>query len=793
MTINTDLCARLLQEPLETLLAEAEQKALTHHGRTVTYSRKVFIPLTQLCRDVCHYCTFARAPKELAAPYLTIDQVVELATAGQQAGCTEALFTLGDRPEARYEDARQALAQLGYDSTLAYLAAASRAVLAETGLLPHLNPGLMNHAELNELRQVSASMGIMLESTSERLCEKGGPHYGSPDKWPAARLEVIRLAGELRIPFTTGLLVGIGETRIERLESLLAIQELHSRYGHIQEVIIQNFRTKPDIRMAGFSEPSTAEHLWTLAAARILLAGEISVQAPPNLQPDQLQALIRAGVNDWGGVSPITPDHVNPERPWPHLERLAVETAQADRVLVPRLPLGPSYALAPEVWLDPSLRHPVAKLSDSTGLAREDRWFAGADLPAPPTTAWMPTHGTTRPAKQVEAILARALAGDTPGPVEIELLFAARGHALQRVIETADTLRKQTVGDTVTYVINRNINYTNMCGFGCRFCAFAKGQGPRTRELRGPAYRLDLEEIARRAAEAHQQGATEVCLQGGIHPQYTGDTYLAIVQAVKAAAPALHVHAFSPLEVHHGATTLGLPVAEYLTRLKEAGLATLPGTAAEILHDDVRRVLCPDKLNTARWLEIVRTAHHQGLPTTSTIMFGHLDHPRHWAAHLTHLRRLQEETGGITEFVPLPYVHMEAPLWVKGHGRSGPSFREALLMHAVGRIVLGPLIPNIQTSWVKMGAAGASQCLQAGANDLGGTLMNESITRAAGGVHGQCWDVPRLRALAAGLARPAAQRSTLYQPIATPPVPAAESATGPKARTYSLPLYAGKL
>lgn len=769
----------LLDAPVSELMAQAEVLTREFHGQQVSYSRKVFIPLTQLCRDVCHYCTFAKAPKQTAAPYLSIDECVAIAKAGQAAGCTEALFTLGDQPEQRYKSARAALDTMGYSSTLDYLYAAAKAVFEQTGLLPHLNPGLMGRDDMLRLREVSASMGIMLESVSERLCEKGGPHYGSPDKQPAARLETLRLAGELSVPFTTGLLIGIGETRLERIESLLAIAELHERYGHIQEVIIQNFRAKPDIRMADSPDLSLEEHLWTIAAARLILGGAMTLQAPPNLQPGVLEDLVKAGVNDWGGVSPVTPDHVNPERPWPHLEKLKDETAAAGRVLVARLPVGQEYLQSPvtfeqlegkadfdKQWFEADIHTALLRASDASGLAREDHWFAGTSLQLPANAKnWIASSASPSILRHrnLTQILDKACSGDDLSERELIELFAVRDTALHAVLQTADQLRRNCVGDTVTYVVNRNINYTNICGYHCTFCAFAKGQGDHARELRGPAYLLDLDEIAQRTREARSSGATEVCLQGGIHPQFTGETYLAIVRAVKDAVSDMHVHAFSPLELHHGASTLNLPLAEYFQQLRDAGLSTLPGTAAEILHDDVRQQICPDKLSADQWLQVVREAHLQGLKSTSTIMFGHVDHPQHWASHLLKLRSLQQETGGITEFVPLPYVHMEAPMWRQGKSRSGPTLREAVLMHAVGRLALYPHITNIQTSWVKMSPEGAALCLQAGANDLGGTLINESITRAAGGVNGQLLDAQALTHIAESLQRPARRRNTLYE------------------------------
>lgn len=753
---------KLLDAPLPALLQAAEQLTLQHFGRVITYSRKVFIPLTQLCRDVCHYCTFAKAPRQLERPYLTPDAVLDIARAGQAMGCKEALFTLGDQPEHRYRAARKALDSLGAKSTLEYLEQVAGQVLQETGLLPHLNSGIADRTSLERLRPVSVSMGLMLETATERLSAKGGPHFGSPDKWPARRLETIRLAGELAIPFTSGLLIGIGETRRERIESLLRLRDLHDEFGHLQEIIIQNFRAKPGTRMRDAPEPTLDEQLWTIAVTRLLFGGTLSVQAPPNLRTDELEPLIRAGVNDWGGVSPVTPDHVNPEAPWPELERLEQQTHLADRKLVERLAIAPVYARDPSRWADTALTPLILRLSDSQGLARSDPWHAGTHTP-PPTMAadWVsPRARAAVGSKSIAAILDAAESGAVLGESQIVTLFTADGDDLHAVLAAADRVRRRLVGDEVTYVVNRNINYTNVCSYRCGFCAFARGRSARS--LRGPAYDLDLSEIARRAVEAVEAGATEVCLQGGIHPHYTGQTYLNIVAAVKDAAPDIHVHAFSPLEIWHGAETLGLPLVEFLTRLRRHGLATLPGTAAEILDDEIRAVLCPDKLNTAQWLAVMRAAHSVGIRSTATIMFGHVEQPVHWARHLLRIRDLQVETSGFTEFVPLPFVHMESPIWRKGLARSGPTVREAFLMHAVARLALAPLIPNVQTSWVKMGPQAATLCLNAGANDFGGTLMNESITRAAGGVNGQLLDSSDIERLARGIGRTARQRTTLY-------------------------------
>ena len=757
--------AELPAAPAAALMPSAEALTLAGFGANVTYSRKVFIPLTQLCRDVCHYCTFAKAPRNLASAYLSPEEVLAIARAGQAADCKEALFTLGDKPEERYTAARTALEAANATSTLDYLQRMAKLVLDETGLLPHLNPGVMEASDLQRLRPVSVSMGLMLESASDRLCQRGGPHFGSPDKLPARRLATLRAAGEARVPMTTGLLIGIGETRHERIESLLALRELHTRFGHIQEIIIQNFKAKPGTRMAAAPEPALEEQLWTIAVARLLFGSGMSIQAPPNLQPGGLTQLIRAGINDWGGVSPVTPDHVNPEAPWPHLAELEHNTRTGGRTLLERLALAPSHAARAEQWTDPAITPRMRRASDSRGFARPDRWYAGSGTELPPSAArWSanarPKLPALPPGTRLTSILDSARAGETLSESDIVRLFDVEGEELDAVIVAADNLRRESAGDTVTYVVNRNINYTNICLYHCGFCAFSKGRG--AADLRGPAYNLDLEEIARRTTEAAAAGATEVCLQGGIHPSFTGDTYLNIVRAVKGAVPGMHVHAFSPLEIRHGASTLGLPIATYLERLAKTGLSTLPGTAAEILDDEVRAIICPDKLNTQEWLEVIGTAHEVGLKTTATIMFGHVERSVHWARHLLRLRELQARTGGITEFVPLGYVHMEAPLWRKGRTRSGPTFREAVLMHAVARLVLHPLIRNIQVSWVKMGAQGAAVCLEAGANDLGGTLMNESITRAAGGVHGQELDAGQLQALARSIGRLPRQRNTLY-------------------------------
>ena len=731
----------LLEASTDELCAEA--RAL-RGSKLVTYSPKVFIPLTKLCRDVCHYCTFARPPRRGERAYMSEEEVLEIARAGAAAGCREALFTLGDKPERRYRAARDELAALGCETTLEYLARCARLVLEETGLLPHLNPGVMGRDDLASLREVSVSMGLMLETASDRLSQRGMPHFGSPDKAPARRLETIELAGELSIPFTTGVLIGIGETRAERIEALAAIAERAARHGHVQEVIVQNFRAKPGTRMAAHPEPSLDELLWTAAAARLVLPAEVHVQCPPNLSYDEFPRLLEAGIDDWGGISPVTVDHVNPEAPWPEVERLAEATRAAGLHLAPRLAIYPEYAAEPKRWLDPGVISHALRASDGEGFARDDRWAAGTHAPIP---------FTPRDALPVDS-------RDELGEVEIVRLFAARGQELHRVLAAADSLRREVNGETVTYVVTRNVNYTNVCYFRCGFCAFSKGR--LAANLRGRPYLVPVDEIVRRAHEAWDRGAVEICLQGGIHPGFTGETYLDVCRAIKAELPDLHVHAFSALEVWQGAATLGLCLEEYLSALHDAGLASLPGTAAEVLDDEVRRIICPDKVTTAQWLRVHDTAHRVGLRSTTTLMFGHVDGPRSWARHLIALREQQRRTGGFTEFVPLPFVHMEAPMYLRGEARPGPTFREAMLVHAVGRLALHPWITNVQASWVKLGVEGAQAALRAGANDLGGTLMNESISRAAGADHGQEFPPEAMEYAIRTIGRTPRQRTTLY-------------------------------
>jgi len=736
------------------------------HSNLISYSRKIFIPLTKLCRDFCHYCTFAESPKNHIRSFMTPDEVLELVKQGEAAGCKEALLTLGDKPELRYKEARQELASLGHETTLSYLNEISELIISESNLLPHINAGVMSAEDLKKLRKVSVSQGLMLESSAKRLCEKGGPHYGSPDKLPGFRLATIRLAGIEKIPFTSGILIGIGETRLERIEALLALRELHEQYGHLQEIIIQNFRAKAGTKMFNALEPSLEDLIWTIAVARIIFGPKMNLQAPPNLSAGNLAALINAGINDWGGVSPLTPDHVNPEAPWPELQELRKATAECagrsgvKKLLTERLAIYPDYAVNGEKWLDETLRPKVLRQSDSVGFSRDDSWSPGQESLPPEITNDPCGIKKNRINKEIEKLLVKPKTNTEWSEIEIERLLCSRGLDFETVCLAADDLRKEVNGDIVTYAVNRNINYTNICTFRCGFCAFSKGK--MSDNLRGKPYDLKMVEIIRRTKEAWERGATEVCLQGGIHPNYTGQTYLDICKKIKTAVPEMHIHAFSPLEVWQGAKTLELTVAEFLHQLRDAGLDTLPGTAAEVLDDEVRGIICPDKLTTEQWLSVMRDAHEVGFRTTATLMYGHVERPRHVARHFLRLRELQSQTGGFTEFVPLPFVHMETPIFLKGKARKGPTFREAVLVHAVARLVLHPHFTNIQTSWVKMGPEGVQSCLNAGANDLGGTLMDESITRAAGAVHGQEMSPERMVKLIKRINRTPQQRTTLY-------------------------------
>jgi FO synthase len=774
----------LLSADLGVLMARASAIRDSAFGTRVTYSPKVFIPLTRLCNSTCGYCTFAQAPANVPAPYLSIEEVVAIARAGARQGCHEALFTLGERPEDRYEVARDWLRSNAFESTVHYVAEAAKAVLKETGLLPHANCGAISAEELAILRPLSASQGMMLESLNPNLeC-----HRLAPDKTPARRLATLEAAGVLQIPFTTGILVGIGESRADRIEALRAIVDSHQRHGHVQEVIVQNFVPKERTLMRNAQACPGEEELWTLAVARIMLPATIHLQAPPNLT-DDFGSLLDAGIDDWGGVSPVTADHVNPERPWPAVDRLREVTEAGGFSLAPRLTIYPEFAVDPKRWLDAGLGFSVMDRSDSELLGRDDpgAFFPekvshfvdtadGAEvvLIGDRSTGWYsgastdPTQLVRKPQRRIggaiREVLDGVVAGEVPGQIELETLFVARGAEVEAIAEVADHLRSQIVGEQITWVHNRNINYTNVCTFKCKFCGFSKG--PLSLNLRGKPYLLTLEDVADRVREAWDLGATEVTLQGGIHPDFDGEYYLDVCRAVKEAAPDIHVHGFTALEVTEGARRSSEDLETYLRRLKDAGLRSLPGTAAEILDDDIRAILCPDKINTQQWLDCHEIAHRVGLGSNVTIMHGSVEGPQHWARHMIRTREVQARTGGFTEFIPLPFVHMASPIYLQRKSRRGPTFREVVLMHAVGRIAYanGPgRINNVQASWVKIGVEGVRQLLQAGVNDLGGTLMNENISRAAGATHGQGKTPAEIAELVHPFPhRPLKQRTTLY-------------------------------
>ncbi|KOT92690.1 FO synthase [Streptomyces sp. NRRL F-5755] len=795
-----DLCASA---------ARVRDAGLEAAGRpgVITYSKSVFIPLTRLCRDKCHYCTFVTVPGKLRRAghgmFMSPDEVLDIARRGAELGCKEALITLGDKPEDRWPEAREWLEAEGYDSTIAYVRSIAIRILEETGLLPHLNPGVLSWTDFQTLKPVAPSMGMMLETTAERLwSEPGGPHYGSPDKEPAVRLRVLEDAGRSNVPFTSGLLIGIGETYEERAESLFALRKVQRAYHGIQEVIVQNFRAKPDTAMRGMPDAELEDLAATVAVARHILGPSGCLQAPPNLVDSEYALLIEAGIDDWGGVSPVTPDHVNPERPWPRIEELAEKSAAAGFELRERLAVYPEYVQRGEPWLDPRLLPHVRALADpETGLAREDAVVEGRPWQEPDEGFSMSSTGRTdlhrtidtdgrtadrrddfdevygdwdalreaaapgmapeRIDTDVRAALARA--ADDPTQLTDDQALAllhADGPALDALCRIADDLRRATVGDDVTYIVTRNINFTNVCYTGCRFCAFAQ------RRTDADAYTLSLSQVADRAQQAWDVGAVEVCMQGGIHPDLPGTAYFDIARAVKERVPGMHVHAFSPMEVVNGATRTGLSIREWLSEAKAAGLDTIPGTAAEILDDEVRWVLTKGKLPTATWVEVIKTAHELGIRSSSTMMYGHVDQPRHWLGHLRLLAEIQQETGGFTEFVTLPFIHTNAPVYLAGIARPGPTTRDNRAVTAMARVLLHPHITNIQTSWVKLGTEGAAEMLRSGANDLGGTLMEETISRMAGSSYGSYRSIQDLIAIADAAGRPSRARTTTYGPVA---------------------------
>ncbi|MFC5957804.1 bifunctional FO biosynthesis protein CofGH [Streptomyces pratens] len=809
VSLDVTEAAVLLQargEQLEDLCASAARvrdAGLLAAGRpgVITYSKSVFVPLTRLCRDKCHYCTFVTVPGKLRRAghgmFMSPDEVLDVARKGAAAGCKEALITLGDKPEDRWPEAREWLDAHGYDDTIAYVRAISIRILEETGLLPHLNPGVLTWTDFQRLKPVAPSMGMMLETTATRLwSEPGGPHHGSPDKEPAVRLRVLEDAGRSSVPFTSGILIGIGETYEERAESLFALRKISRAHHGIQELIIQNFRAKPDTAMRGMPNAELDALIAAVAVARHVLGPTACIQAPPNLVESEYERLIAAGIDDWGGVSPLTIDHVNPERPWPQIDELVERSRAAGFELRERLCVYPEFVKRGEPWLDPRLRPHVAALADpATGLARSGVLPEGLPWQEPDEAftatgrtdlhRTIDTEGRTtdrrddfdevygdwgalreaavpgmRP-ERIDTDVRQALATAADDPTRLTdgealALLHADGPALDALCRIADDVRKSAVGDDVTYIVTRNINFTNVCYTGCRFCAFAQ------RRTDADAYTLSLDQVADRAQQAWEVGAVEVCMQGGIHPDLPGTAYFDIAKAVKERVPGMHVHAFSPMEVVNGATRTGLSIREWLTAAKEAGLDSVPGTAAEILDDEVRWILTKGKLPAATWIEVIETAHELGIRSSSTMMYGHVDQPRHWLGHLRTLAGIQQRTGGFTEFVTLPFIHTNAPVYLAGIARPGPTTRDNRAVTAMARLLLHPHIPNIQTSWVKLGAEGAAEMLRSGANDLGGTLMEETISRMAGSSYGSYKSVKDLIAVAEAAGRPARPRTTLY-------------------------------
>lgn len=751
---------------------------LAARGRAgvVTYSRKVFVPVTHLCRDRCHYCVFVDTPGGLArrgiAPYMEADEVVALAAQGAALGCREALFTLGDRPEDRWPAAREWLDARGYASTVEYLHHLGTRVLAETGLLPHMNPGVMTWGELQRLRPVSPSMGMMLETTSRDLwAVRGNVHYGSPDKDPAVRLRVLADAGRSRVPFSTGLLLGIGETYADRVQTVLAIRDVHARFGHVQETIVQNFRAKPRTAMQGAPDLGTQEYVAAVAVTRLLLGPDAVVQAPPNLtDAGELALLLRAGVDDWGGVSPLTPDHVNPERPWPHLDDLARLTAASGFTLRQRLTVHAPYVHDRERWLDPALHAHVAAHADPAGLADEQAPVRG--LPWRPVvlagTAADGT-GTGGPAVLVDDVRrALARAEDDPAGLtdaQYATLLGADGADLEALTVLADAVRADVVGAELTYVVNRNLDAT-----------LWRGDGDERPDALGPA------EVAALVDEAWSLGATEICAQGAVPASAGPEGYLDLARAVKAARPGVHLHAFRPAEVDDGARRTGTTRAAYAAALRDAGVDTVPGTGARILDDTLRAVLSDgQEVSVADWLDLVAAAHRAGLRSTSTLVYGHLEGPEHVVRHLRLLAALQDATGGFTELIPMPFVPGDAPPHVARLTRGGPSPRETRAVHAVARLALHGRVDHVQAAWPKLGVDGALAVLAGGADDLGGVLLDGTLRPDAGPEQGLQLTEADVARVAATLGRRVRRRSTTYGTPTTTTAPDAARVAAPGA------------
>lgn len=755
-------------EAFERLLALAggvRDAGLEASGRpgVITYSRKVFVPLSTLCRDRCHYCVFVDTPGQLLKKhkpaYMSPEQVLAVVRQGQTMGCKEVLLTLGDRPEERWPEARAWLDEHGFASTLDYVAHVARLVTAETGLLAHANPGVMSAEELRMLRPVAPSMGMMLETTSRALYEQPGQvHYGSPDKDPAVRLAVIEDAGRERIPFTTGILVGIGETLRDRAESLVAIREAHERHRHVQEVIVQNFRAKPRTAMQGAPDASVLEYVAAVAVARLVLGPRMRVQVPPNLSdPAELDLLVRAGADDWGGVSPLTADHVNPERPWPHLSELAERTAALGFELRERLTAQPEFVLDAETWIDPALRPAVAALADAeTGLAAAPRSAdpvkaAGRTASSPAGTAESrrsvpPVSHRAVPPVSHRAVLrlAEAAAADPLALDDDEwtALLEATGDDLDALAATADDVRRYTVGEAVTLVVNRNLTSSGLRP--------APTDDPTT---------FTLDDAGAIAADAWDLGATEICVQGLLPGDADPAGYLDLARAITAAAPGIHLHAYRPQDVRDLADRSGMSLDGALAALREAGVDTVPGTGVKVLSERVRALVAPGDLEIDRWIEGITAAHRAGFRSTSVLFYGHVETAAERIAHLRRLREIQGETGGFTEFVPIPLPGPSGGVPLVA-GRAAIDEHRAMV--AVSRLLLSGSIPHVQIPWTRLGREASVVLLQSGGDDLGGTLLDGRVKPEAGIEHGLELPVADAAALAARMFRPFRLRTTTY-------------------------------
>lgn len=754
--------------------------AASGRPRAITYSRKVFVPLTTLCRDRCHYCVFVDTPGQLLKKhkpaYMSPEQVLGVVRQGQAMGCKEVLLTLGDRPEDRWPEARAWLDEHGFASTLDYVAHIARLVTAETGLLAHANPGVMSAEELRMLRPTAPSMGMMLETTSRRLFEEPGQvHYGSPDKDPALRLEVIDAAGRERVPFTTGVLIGIGETLRDRAESLVAIRDAHARHavngqGHVQEVIVQNFRAKPRTAMQGAPDADLLEYVAAVAVARLVMGPRMRIQVPPNLSDAaEFELLVRAGADDWGGVSPLTADHVNPERPWPHLDDLAERTAELGFELRERLTAQPEFVLDPETWIDPGLRPAVAALADpATGLAAvegasDDLGSLSEGAPATetkrPEAAGRSEHVSSRSSAVAEPVegrsttdglrsgvrrIAEAAAADPLALDDAEwvALLEATGDDLDALAATADDVRRYTVGEAVTLVVNRNLT----------------SSGLRANPSTDPGT-FTLDDVGAIAADAADLGATELCVQGRLADDVDPSGYLDIARAVKAAAPGIHLHAYRPQDVRDLADRGGLGLEDALAALREAGVDTVPGTGVKVLSERVRALVAPGDLEVDRWIEGITAAHHAGFRSTSVLFYGHVETAAERIAHLRRLRELQSATRGFTEFVPIPLPGPAGGVPLVA-GRSPLDEHRAMV--AVARLLLSGSIPHIQIPWTRVGREASVVLLQSGGDDLGGTLLDGRVRPEAGIEHGLELPVTDAAALVAPLFRPFRLRTTTY-------------------------------